>query len=297
VASEIVIVTVLLAVEKLIFGLADIYDILTALEKAGHAAHLPLSARARAQVVPLPDPPGMSVALRGVTYKYAADDQFVLRDLSFTIGAGEHVALTGPHGAGVSTTLAAVAGLLEDWTGAVQLDGRPLRDLDQALVAEQIAWGGMDGDVIDGTIEENVALGRPGVRTEQVLEALARVGLADWLARQPDGVLTPAPVDGKPWPRHIVARLQLARMVAGRPRLIVADRILDLLDPAERAELLPILFDRSAGWSCLVASHHADILYAADRVVRLERGQVAHDAAPAAVFAADPWCRQLEGSR
>ncbi len=275
VAAEIVIVTVLIAVEKLILGLADVYDILTALQKAESAAELPLEqAPGRLKVAPSSAQSGFQVAVEDVSFGFPGSTAGVLRGASLHLAAGERVALAGSHGSGVSTLLHVVSGLYSYDAGAVRLDGVSWRDLDPISVRATIAWCGKVPELFEGTVEENVALGRLDVRTEDVLDALGKVGLDTWLARLPEGLQTPVPVEGTQWSGDIVARLGLARALAGRPRLVLVDGALDALDAETRAALLSVLIDRSGPWTLLLASHHGDVLSRLDRVLRLEDGRV-----------------------
>lgn len=96
-------------------------------------------------------------------------------------------------------------------------------------------------------------------------------------------------------PRNISVRLQVARALAARPRLVVIDRALDGLDPVDRQVLVPLLLPAKRSWSCLVASNDPSTLALMDRIVRMEAGGVVVAGSAPEVLATDPWCRQLAG--
>ncbi|MBK8249769.1 MAG: ABC transporter ATP-binding protein [Gemmatimonadetes bacterium] len=293
VASEIVIVTVLLAVEKLILGLSDVYDILTALEKAGHAASLPVEGRDG--VVPGSSSTGMGAALslHGARFQHEGASRPSLFETSFTVSAGERVGVTGPRGSGVSTLLGVVAGILPSYAGVVTLNGVSWHDLDAVSARAMIGWVGADPDLFDGTLFDNLALGRPGVTAEDVIALLDRVGLGHWVAALPDGLQTPVRAGGRALSRGVVVRLQVVRALVARPGLVVVDGALDQLDPADRAALFPVLFPARSEWTCLVGTAQRDVLASMDRIVRLEAGQPTVGGTAREMLAMDSWCLAL----
>ena len=296
VASELVIVTVLLAVEKLIFGLADVYDLLTALEKAGHAAGLEPEPRQGVAPRPDADPRGMAVELRDASFTFPGRDVPAVRDVSLTVAPGERLGVTGPHGSGESSLVAMVGALYPAYTGAIAYDGLSLRDLDPVRLRGTIGYCGMEPALLDGTIEENIALGRPAVRTEHVLEAASRVGLDAWLHRLPDGIQTSLEVAGRALPQSLARRLVIARAIAGRPRLLLVDGFLDALDPSDRQEMADLLLDREAPWTLVLVTHHRALLERCDRVAVLEEGRVADVGPFPQVESTNAYLRQLVGS-
>ncbi len=293
VASELVIVSVLLAVEKAILGLGDLYDLLTAVEKAGHVTDLP--AERASGLVPPPggDARGLALAVRKLTFAYPGNAHRVLDAISLSIQPGERVAITGAEGAGESTLLAVIGGLFEDYAGAITYDDVSLRELDRMRAREQVGHCGSSTSLFEGTLEENVALGRSWVRTEDVLEAVATVGILEWVQEQPNGLQTAILSGGRGIPSQVARKLELARCLAGRPRLLLLDDVFDVLDPPSKRDLMRRLMDRDARWTLLTVSHDAQVLAACDRVIVLRDGVVAATGTFEALRQADPYFREL----
>jgi ABC-type multidrug transport system fused ATPase/permease subunit len=132
-------------------------------------------------------------------------------------------------------------------------------------------------DLFDGTIEENVSVGRPDVSTTDVLHALERVGLSEWLQSQPLGLRTPVRNGGRELPTHVVSRLLVAQAVAGRPRLVVVDDYYQNVEPDCRQHLVECLTDRDEPWTLLLVSHDASYLAACDRVLVLDGGVITRE--------------------
>ncbi|MBL8960696.1 MAG: ABC transporter ATP-binding protein [Gemmatimonadetes bacterium] len=293
VASEIVIVTVLLAVEKLILGLSDVYDILTALEKAGHAASLPTEGEDGISPVGDPARPGVAISLHGARFQYEGATAPALHETSLAVGACERVGVTGPRGSGVSTLLGMVAGILPSYEGVVTLNGVSWRDLEPAGARGLIGWVGADPDLFDGSLWDNLAIGRPQVTAEEVLTLLDHVGLGGWVAALPDGLRTQVRAGGRALSRGVVVRLQVVRALVTRPRLLVVDGALDQLDPSDRGALFPVLFPARSEWTSLVGSVQRDVLAATDRIIRLAPGQPAVSGPTRTMLAEDSWCQAL----
>jgi ABC-type bacteriocin/lantibiotic exporter with double-glycine peptidase domain len=293
VASELVIVSVLLAVEKAILGLGDVYDLLTAVEKAGHITDLSQERGTGMVPPPIADPNGLALDVRDVSFTYPGGDQPVLNGISLSAFPGENVAITGVEGAGESTLLAVIGGLYESYRGAITYDNVSLREMDRARARELVAHCGSSLALFEGTVEENIAMGRSWVRTEDVLEAVAIVGLLEWVQGQPDGLQTAVASLGRGLPSQVARKVELARCLAGKPRLLLLDDVFDVLDPPVKRDLLARLLKRDASWTVVTVTHDAQVLAACDRVVVLRDGAVACDGPFEELRRSDPYFREL----
>ena len=291
VASEIVIITVLAGIEKLISSLATVYDMLTAVDKLGHVTDLPLEA---AGGLALPAAPlmGASIAAgargvaansaltlsaRGLTFRYAPGAEPAVRDLALEVRPGERIGITGYEGSGQTTLLKLFGGLLDGYEGAVAVNGMPLRDLDRVAYRAAVGQLLSPDDLFDGTVEENITVGRAHISPTDVLRALERVGLGDWVQQQPSGLRTPINNGGRALPTHVVSRLLMAQAVVGRPRLVVVDDYYQNIEPDSRQHLVQCLMDRNEPWTLLLVSHDPQFLAACDRVLVLEDGRIVRD--------------------
>ncbi|MES2524274.1 MAG: ATP-binding cassette domain-containing protein [Gemmatimonadota bacterium] len=275
VASELVVVTVLLGVEKLILSMSTIYDVLTSAEKAGHVSDLPLDEPGG---TPLPPSArGMAIELRNLSYRYVPDAPPVLHNVSLRIAPGERIAITGPEGAGSTTLVRLIAGLLDQYDGTMLVDGMPLRIVDRSVMREHIGQYLSATDLFDGSIFENVAVGRAGIDITAAREAIDAVGLTKEIEDFPQGMETLIDHGGQRLPNYVAIKLLFAQAVAGRPRMLVIDDLFQNLQSADRTRLLQLVTDHARTWTVVMISHDPDVLAAMDRVVVLEGGQVVHD--------------------
>jgi ABC-type bacteriocin/lantibiotic exporter with double-glycine peptidase domain len=197
--------------------------------------------------------------------------------VSVRVAPGERVGITGYAGSGQTTLLKLFGGLLEEYEGAVAVNGAPMRELDRSAFRDAVGQLLSPTDLFDGTVEENVGVGRPDVTTHDVLRAVERVGLSDWLHAQPQGLQTVIRNDGRELPTHVVSRLLVAQAVVGRPRLLVVDDYYQNVTPDCRQHLVDCLTDPREPWTLLLVSRDPSYLAACDRVLVLDDGAVTRD--------------------
>jgi putative ABC transport system ATP-binding protein len=191
----------------------------------------------------------------------------ILDIATFTIGAGEQVALRGESGSGKTTFLNIVAGIADADAGTVTIDGVAMTALSEAkrdrLRAEKLGYIFQTFNLLQGyTVVENVVLGMSfgprGADRAHARECLERVGLAQRIHHFPRQLST-----GQQ------QRVAVARALANRPRLVLADEPTGNLDRAHAREALALIRDvcREQNAALLVVSHDEHILAAFDRVV------------------------------
>jgi len=270
VAAELIVTAVVVGISKLGKYLESFYDLCAAVDKLGQLVDLPLEPPRGS---PLPRAAGGArVRLKGVSFTYEGRAP-VLDGASIEIAPGARVAVIGPNGSGKSTLSNLIYGLRAPADGRVEIDGRDLRDLDLGSVREQIAL--VRGvEIFEGTIEENLRMGRSELCADDVRAALETVGLWDELNAFPDGLQTKLTSGGPSLSAGQARRLVLARALAGKPRLLILDESLDDLDPPARKALSRALLGRAAPWSALVTTHDREALRDCDEVYVLSAGKL-----------------------
>lgn len=290
VAAELVIVTVLAGIEKLVGSLAEVYDVLTSVYKLGHVTDLPLE---RTEGLALPaSGTGVRLSLRQVSYRYPGSERDALEGLTFAVASGERIAITGPDGSGESTLIGLLAAMRPGYTGTLQLDGVTMRDLDPAALRDRIGLVLGASELFEGTVEENITLGRRGIGAREVLVALERVGASDAVQAMPLGLRTVITNDARVLPSTLRVRLLVARAIVAMPRLLLVDECLATVDPGARREIVAALTGADAPWTLLMVSHTRAVLEAVDRVIVLEDGRL-HAQGPWEDLAADPLVASL----
>ncbi|MFI9150798.1 thiol reductant ABC exporter subunit CydD [Streptomyces sp. NPDC053367] len=211
-----------------------------------------------------------SLAFDGVTVRYPGRSEDAVTAATFTVEAGETVALVGPSGAGKSTLLNVLLGFVRPTAGQVRIGGTDLADIYPEQWRAQVAWVPQRPHLYAGTIAENVRLARPDADDTAVRQALRDAGALDFVDALPLGAGTLLGEDGTGLSAGQRQRLALARaFLADRPVLLL-DEPTAALDGETEAEVVAAVRRLSAGRTVLLVVHRPALLSVADRVVRLE---------------------------
>jgi|GEM_PF-54306 len=276
VAAEIVIVTVLAGVEKLIGSLSTVYDTLTSVEKAGHVADIPLEARGG--VAPLHDASrGIAIEVKDLRFRYSGARYPSVDSVSLHVPAGQRLAIMGFDGSGRSTLLKLLGGLMDEYDGTIRYDGVTLRDLDRPAVRARVGQMLSGGDLFDGTVEENISVGRSHITPADVRAALDDLELTDEIQQLPSGIQTELTNSGRTLQAHLANKLLVAQGIVGRPRLVVLDDFFQNLDAGSRALIIQVLTDHARPWTVLAVSNDPQLLAAFDHVLVVHEGRVVAD--------------------
>lgn len=275
VAAEIIILFVMSAVEKLVVSLETIYDVLTGLEKIGQVTDLELDTKLDGSPVALDkSSDGMSVQLDQVYFRYPNSEEIQLDDISLEVKQGERLAITGPNGSGKSTLLYVIAGLYDVQRGTVAYDNLPKGNLGLEELHSVIGDCLTQGELFEGTVLENIAMGRPRATFENVQWAVENLGLKEVIRNLGEGYDTVLNPTGDKLPRSTVQRLLLARAIADKPRLLLLENVFDSLDLPDRKELVDFLTDHEHPWTIIAVSTKKSVTQNFDRVVVLEEGRL-----------------------
>jgi ABC-type bacteriocin/lantibiotic exporter with double-glycine peptidase domain len=272
VAAELVIVTVLAGVEKLIKSLATIYDVLTSVDKVGSVMDLPVEEILGLQ---LPDSEtGLAIKAEGLGFTYPDAPAPTLEDISFDIKAGERVAITGVDGSGQTTLLRVIGALHDGFDGTLTYDGVTLRSMNRAALREQIGQVLSTTDLFDGSIEDNISVGRRFVDRSAVLKALREVGVDDVVQGMPKGIQTTITNGGANLSAAVASKLLVAQGIVGQPRLLLLDDFFQNLDDDYRTHLIGLLMNRKVPHTVIAVSHDPEFLAACDTIIVMEGGRI-----------------------
>jgi ABC-type bacteriocin/lantibiotic exporter with double-glycine peptidase domain len=276
VASEIVIILILNAVEKIIMYMDVVYDLLTAVDKVAQVTDLPIE-KTGGLDFPTAQTGGFHVRTRGLKYRYSASGYYALKGIDLDIKPGEIVCITGPGNSGKTTLLNVLTGLYTDYEGAVTINNYSLRDIDLTHLRDQVAKNISQEDLFDGTLLENITLGRITTTVHDAIYALEQVGLSDTINALPKGLETPIISGGKGLTKTVIHKLILARCLAKKPQLLVLNDFFIPLAKPDKIELLQCVTRQQHPWTVIVVSKDPLIMSACDRVIVLSEGQIQHE--------------------
>ncbi|PWJ36071.1 peptidase domain-containing ABC transporter [Sediminitomix flava] len=273
VASEIVIVLVLGAVEKLILNIDVVYQSLTAVEKIGYVTDIPLERKGGIHMHK--ETEGMDIKIKDLSYSYPNASRKVLQNINLEIKGKETVCITGYNNSGKATLINIISGLMENYDGLVSFNKISLRDINLNSLRDTIARNVSEDELFDGTILENITMGKAKVKYQDVIWALESVNLLDFVNMQKDGLQTMITSGGQSYSSSIASKLILARCIAERPKLLILNKSFSKINKPERLQLISFLMNKENPWTLLCISNDPLMLSACDRVVLMDNGQIA----------------------
>jgi ATP-binding cassette, subfamily B, multidrug efflux pump len=249
---------------------------LTSLERISDILNEPIEVRDPIQHFaspdrPQPDLPG-EIRFENVSFGYKPDD-YVLRQLNFTIRPGEKVALVGPTGAGKSSIIRLLCRLYDVSEGRILLNNVDIRDLPQAELRRQMAVILQDGFLFAGDVKANIALGEPyGIET--IRQAAEKTNVATFIEQLPQGYDTELRQRGTNLSGGEKQLLAFARAAIRNPGILVLDEATANLDVRTEASiqsaLETLLVDRTA----IIIAHRLSTIRSVDRILVLKQGQL-----------------------
>lgn len=274
VAAEIVVLIVLSSAEKLILTLETIYDVLTGLEKLGTVTDLPLEEDKGIDFKDANRDGQMHVEVRNLTFKFPDSDRKTLKNVSFEVKPGERVCIAGYNHSGKSTLLQVVAGLYNQYNGAILYNGIPQRDLNIQKLRQHIGDFSVHESIFKGTIIDNISLGYDHIGLNEVIEAVEAVGLTEFVQSLPDGFHTELLPDGKNIPKSIRTKLILARSIAAKPPLLAVENGLVNLEYGDKEQVAALLTDKEQPWTLVAVSSDPILASQCDKIILLQDGKI-----------------------
>ena len=211
------------------------------------------------------------IEFSNVTFRYTAGAPNAIEDVSFRIRQGEYVAVVGPSGCGKSTIYRLLLGFEQPSSGAVFLDGHDLSALDMVAVRQRMGVVLQDGELVAGSIYENIA-GMSPLSADDAWAAARAAALEDDIRAMPMEMRTVVPADGAGLSVGQKQRLIIARAFARRPRVLLFDEATSALDNRTQAVVQAALKKISA--TRVVIAHRLSSIRDVDRIYVLDHGRI-----------------------
>jgi ATP-binding cassette, subfamily C, bacteriocin exporter len=233
------------------------------------------------EVEPLGDPQKAAfqgvreaIALQDVSFHYGCRAD-VLEQVSLHIPAGKTVAIIGESGSGKSTLLKLLLGFYAPTAGRILIDGMDLRDFALASLRSRIGLVAQDPFIFNGTLRDNIAIGRPGTTLEEVTKAARVAGLEEVVAGLPERYETLIGERGTNLSGGQRQRLAIARALLREPEILIFDEATSHLDTATERAIQESLKTALVGKTVVLVAHRLSTIREADLIYVLHRGRVA----------------------
>lgn len=219
VAAEIIILTVINSVEKIIANLDSVYDVLTAVEKIEKLTDKPVETYGSCQIE---GSAAMRLEAQNLCFGYEAD-KLVIKNISFKIAPGEKACITGSDGSGKSTLLKLLTGVYKDFSGSLLINNIPLGNYNLASLREHTGILFPHENIFQGTLWENITMGKQETDKEYINHLMGKTGLSVFLATLPSGYDTWLDPTGKRLPKNAIQKILLVRALAHKPKLLLLE--------------------------------------------------------------------------
>ena len=245
-------------------------------------------------VSPLPvegneEPSGADVEIDGVSFSYGST--LALQDVSLTVPQGTVTALVGPSGSGKSTLATLVARFADPDQGSVRIGGVDVRAIAPDVLYRHVSFVLQDPQLLDISVRENIALGRPDAKEEAIWAAATAAHIDDYVRSLPRGLDSLIGEDAHPSGGQ-AQRIAIARALLVDAPILVLDEATAFTDPEAEAEIQSALTRLVQGKTVLVIAHRAASIIGVDQTAILEAGRLIARGTPEEL-ADHPYMREL----
>ena len=216
-----------------------------------------------------------SIEFRNVSFAYEdGSGQHILREVSFTVGAGKVVAIVGLSGAGKTTLVNLVPRFYDVTGGAILVDGVDIRDVTLASLRGQIGIVTQETVLFDDTIANNISYGSPGASRDAIAAAARAANAHDFIRAQPEGYETEIGERGQKLSGGQRQRVAIARALLKNPPILILDEATSSLDAESERLVQEALQNLMRDRTSFVIAHRLSTVRRADAIIVLDRGRI-----------------------
>jgi ABC-type bacteriocin/lantibiotic exporter with double-glycine peptidase domain len=271
IAAEIIILLVLNSVEKLILSVENIYDVLAALDKIGLVTDLETESNAGQSFGLVHQAgSGIEVEIKNLQFSYPNSKALAISQFELQLQAGEKVCIVGENGSGKSTLLHLIAGLYQIHHGSISFNGLPVGNFNPEEMRAQMGIRFAEEQLFQGTLYDNISIGRSDVKFEDVLWAIDKMQLSEFVKSLPKGLDTEVGAEGDKLSKSIVQKILLARSIANKPGLLLLENSIVFIEKTDREKIIDFLCSKAQQWTLITTSSDAYFRSSCMRMVEMK---------------------------
>lgn len=213
-----------------------------------------------------------NIEVSHLTFAYDENSPVVIDDISFSINEGEYVAIVGPSGCGKSTLLSLLLGFEHQDKGKIYYDNHDLDDVDKKSLRQNFGVVLQDGDLIAGSILDNIIISNPDATLNDVNDVLKKVNIYDEIQQMPMGIHTLLSEGSGLISGGQKQRILIARAIVGKPKIMFFDEATSALDNIAQTHVVKSL--NEIGGTRVVIAHRLSTIINCDRIIVMDKGKI-----------------------
>ena len=213
-----------------------------------------------------------NISIRNISFGYCNLAEPLIRDFSLDIQPGQRIAFVGMSGCGKSTLAKLISGLYQPWTGEILFDGKPMSEIDRSIMTGSVAVVDQDIILFEDTIANNIKMWDNSIEDFEMIMAARDAQIHEDIMQRDGGYQYRITEGGKDFSGGQRQRLEIARVLAQDPTVIILDEATSALDAKTENDVVNSIKDR--GITCIVIAHRLSTIRDCDEILVMDHGHV-----------------------